>query len=196
MIADDQDTDRAGIAALLENRPDIQVVGYADTAASVLPQAHRLKPDVVLVDLSWNGNENQGSAIITKLRQAIPDLHIVALTNYPHLIAAATEAGAEYAVTKAYTRAQLVSLILGVCGQPVVDKVEVAEDTDVLTEREIEVLNYIAAGKLDKEIARELGRSTNTVKHHVANIYRKLGASNRAEAVKKGYQLQLLHSDE
>lgn len=195
LIADDQETDRAGVNALLEHRTDIKVVGTADTAASVLPAAQELKPQVILIDLSWNGNEHQGAAIIKKLKQALPDVHVVAFTNYPYLIRDALDAGADDAVTKSYTRDQLLSLIHGVCGQSVSARAKVERETDELTERELEVLQFIALGKADKEIARDLGISTNTVKHHITTIYRKLDAVNRAEAISKGYQRHLIQNN-
>ena len=195
LIADDQETDRAGVNALLERRSDIEVVGTADTAASVLPQAEKLKPQVILIDLSWNGNEHQGALIIRKLKQALPDVHVVALTNYPYLIRDAVEAGADYAVTKSYTRDQLLSLIHGVCGEAVSEKAKVAHETNELTQRELEVLQYIAEGKADKEIGHELGISINTVKNHTTNIYRKLDVANRAEAISEGYQRHLIQNN-
>jgi DNA-binding NarL/FixJ family response regulator len=192
LIADDQATDRAGIEALLAHRPDIAVVGLADSAASVLPQAQKLRPEVVLIDLSWNGNERQGASIIKKLKQAMPEVLVVALTNYSALISDALDAGADDAVTKTYTREQLVSLIRGVSGQALVEKPKDNREAAELSERELEVLHHMAEGKADKEIAYEMGVSTNTVKHHVSKIYQKLGAANRAEAIAIGYQRHLI----
>lgn len=164
----------------------------ADSAASVLPQVQKLKPEVVLIDLSWNGNERQGALIIKKLKQAMPELLIVALTNYSYLISAALDAGADDAVTKSYTREQLVSLIRGVSGETLVERAKDERETKELSARELEVLRHIADGKADKEIAHELGISTNTVKHHISNIYHKLDAVNRAEAIARGYQRHLI----
>jgi DNA-binding NarL/FixJ family response regulator len=192
LIADDKELDREGVKALLHNQPDIEIVGTADSTTSVAPLVRQHQPDVILLDLHWHGNRRAGEQIIHEVRAVSSDVRIIAHSQYPELVEAADAAGADVAVTKTYDRGQLVSLIRGAVGQaPQLPPTAVDED-HALSERELQVLGCIAEGDTDRAIATKLNIATNTVKRHVANIFRKLDVQSRAEAVNRAHNWGLL----
>ncbi len=117
LIADDKELDREGVKALLHNQPDIEIVGTADSPTSVAPLVRQYQPDVILLDLHWHGNRRAGEQIIHDVRGVSHTVRIIAHSQYPELVEAAADAGADVAVTKTYDRGQLVSLIRGAVGQ-------------------------------------------------------------------------------
>jgi DNA-binding NarL/FixJ family response regulator len=192
LIADDKELDREGVRALLHNQPDIEIVGTADSPTSVAPLVRQHRPDVILLDLHWHGNRRAGEQIIHELRRVSSTIRIIAHSQYPELVEAAAEAGADVAVTKTYDRSALVSLIRGSVGQAPQPVVTGGEDDRNLSDRELQVLACIADGDTDRAIAAKLNIATNTVKRHVANIFRKLDVQSRAEAVNRAHNWGLL----
>ncbi len=192
LIADDKELDREGVKALLHNQPDIEIVGTADSPTSVAPLVRQHQPDVILLDLHWHGNRRAGEQIIHDVRGVSTTVRIIAHSQYPELVEAAVEAGADVAVTKTYDRGQLVSLIRGSVGQAPQPHPTVVDEDRTLSERELQVLACIAEGDTDRAIAARLSIATNTVKRHVANIFRKLDAQSRAEAVNRAHNWGLL----
>lgn len=192
LIADDKELDREGVKALLHNQPDIEIVGTADSPTSVAPLVRQYHPDVILLDLHWHGNRRAGEQIIHDVRGVSHTVRIIAHSQYPELVEAAAEAGADVAVTKTYDRGQLVSLIRGAVGQVPQQHPAVVEEDCTLSERELQVLACIAEGDTDRAIAAKLNIATNTVKRHVANIFYKLDAQSRAEAVNRAHYKGLL----
>jgi DNA-binding NarL/FixJ family response regulator len=192
LIADDKELDREGVKALLHNQPDIEIVGTADSPTSVAPLVRQHHPDVILLDLHWHGNRRAGEQIIHDVRGVSAAVRIIAHSQYPELVEAAAEAGADVAVTKTYDRGQLVSLIRGSVGQAPQPPPPVVDEDRTLSDRELQVLACIAEGDTDRAIAARLNIATNTVKRHVANIFRKLDAQSRAEAVNRAHNWGLL----
>lgn len=194
VIADDQSIDLAGVKALLRDVQGIDVVGEADIATKVSSVVSELKPNVLLLDLKWHGNSRMGLRLIEEVRQNSPEVKIIAQTNYENLVDEALDVGANAAVTKSYSRDRLVHLIQGVCGAvPAMTNTPNTSRSE-LTDREMQVLRLLAAGKTDKEIGRDLGISSNTVRRHVTAIYEKLQVSGRAQAVQRAYQMRLVTS--
>ena len=188
IIADDQPTDRAGMQTLLSDREDIVVIGLAELSASVLPVIRQLNPDVVLLDMQWHGNKMTGVRLIREIKAEKPEVKIIAVSNYPELIAEASASGADEAVGKTYDAEELAALIHGVCRHSLPPprntlREILFDDTDKPTQRELDILRLISLGQTDKSIGLELGISSNTVKHHVSNLFIKLQARSRAEAV-------------
>jgi DNA-binding NarL/FixJ family response regulator len=199
LAADDHPVVRMGIAAMLANEPDLEVVAEAGNGAEAVAlfQAHR--PDVVLMDLQMP--EVGGVAAIRAIRDLDPDARVVALTTYDGDadIHRALSAGACAYLIKDTLVEQLVAAIrAAAAGKRVIPApvaVKLAEFTPRadLTPREQEVLQHVARGLGNKEIAQAIGRSPETVKAHLESIFQKLGARDRAHAVTIALQRGFIH---
>ena len=198
VIADDTDIAREGMRRILATEADIEVVGEGATVHETIQKVHDLRPDVLLLDLKWFGDESAGIDAVRRLGSEVPETKIVAITVYPHLIERARGAGAVAALEKEVPKRQLIEEIRSVHAVPspppassqvVTPSSPPVED---LTKRELEVLALLAEGKTDKEIAYDLGIAESTAKNHVSNILGKLNVPNRAGAVAAGYQLGLI----
>ncbi|GAA4457804.1 MULTISPECIES: response regulator transcription factor [Novipirellula] len=195
LIVDDHEIIRVGIALLLEGT-DIEVAGEATTAAEALSQVEAIKPDVVLLDIRMEGGD--GLNALGRIKLDHPDLPIVLFSAYdnPTYIARAVALGAAGFVLKSAGRERLTeALKLAVSGESAWTREELrrvtgalatprlSQDIEVpLTQRESEVLRQMALGLTNKEIAKMLGISYETVKEHVQHILRKIGVSDRTQA--------------
>jgi len=195
-IADDQDIILEGMQRILGSQPDIEIVA----ATSVLPEAENevrmLRPDVLLLDVKWHGDEQAGIDAIRRLRRDVPETRIVAITVYEHLIREAKQAGAHAVVLKSISRRQLVEEIRHIYRQPAVPipgvTNEIVPVPETLSARELEVLKLLAEGKSDREVAMVLSIAESTAKNHVSSILGKLGVANRAAAVSLGHRRKLI----
>jgi len=202
LTADDHPIVRAGIAAMIANEPDIDIVaeGRDGAEAVALFEAHR--PDVVLMDLRMPRVD--GVAAILAIRAIEPNARVIALTTYDGDadIHRALSAGAGAYLIKDTMVEQLVAAIrLAASGKRVIPPdvaTRLAEFTPRadLSAREQEVLRHVANGLGNKEIARALGRSADTVKAHLESIFEKLGARDRTHAVTIALQRGIIHLDE
>jgi two-component system NarL family response regulator len=202
LTADDHPVVRAGIAAMLANEPDLVVVAQATNGeeAVALFEAHR--PDVALIDLRMPRLDGVGA--IQAIRAIDPGARLVALTTYEGDadIHRALSAGACGYLLKDALVAELVDAVrAAAAGKRVIPPAvatRLAEFTprDDLSAREREVLLYVARGLSNKEIARAIGRSAETVKAHLDSIYQKLGARDRTQAVTLALQRGIIHLDE
>ncbi len=176
----------------------MEIVGEGATLHETIQKVHELRPNILVLDLKWFGDEHAGIEAIRRLASEVPETKIIAITIYPHLIEPARSAGALAALTKEVPKQQLIEEIRGVYAlpppPPPSPQVVTPPTTPVeeLTERELEVLALMAEGKTDKEIARALGIAESTAKNHVGNILGKLSVPNRAGAVAVGYELGLI----
>ena len=200
IIADDQDIAREGLRRILANIPEFEIVEMATVLPDVIKKVNDLKPDILLLDLLWLGDELAGIETIKRLGHEVPETKIIAITVYKHLIELARNAGAKAAVTKDIPMRQLIEEIKGIYYLPstsewsednVIDKEKI---NPKLSQREVEVLRLLAEGKSDKEISRLLGISESTAKNHVSKILHKLETANRASAVAIGYQKGLIQT--
>jgi DNA-binding NarL/FixJ family response regulator len=194
LIADDTDIAREGMKRILAAEDDIKVVGEGATMHETILKVHELRPDVLLLDLQWFG-DNAGIEVIERLVSEVPETKVIAITIYPHLIEKARNAGALVALTKEVPKQRLIEEIRSVYAVPPPPLPQVAPPSppvEKLTGREREVLVLMAEGKTDRKIAKALGIVESTAKNHVSNILGKLGVPNRAGAVAKGYELGLI----
>lgn len=201
VVADDHGVVRRGIREFLTDAGDIQVVGEADSGAQALELIDQHHPDVAVLDVQMPGGG--GIDVARHLRQRGMGLGILILTAYddPPYIRAAIDAGANGYVLKSSEADEIVEAVRAVCeGRDVRDArlsvppsalteaVQVAR----LTERERDVLSLAARGLTNKAIGFQLSISDRTVQGHLANIYEKLGAASRTDAVTRAAALKLI----
>ena len=206
LIADDQALVRAGFRKLLEAESGIDVVGEAEDGASALMAARRLRPDVVLMDIRMPRMD--GIEAARRMAADVPHTRVVILTTYDldEYVYQALRAGACGFLLKDAPPDQLVAAVrLAASGdallapaitrrlieefarRPMPDP-ELTAQLGSLTEREREVLVYLARGLGNAEIARELHVGEATVKTHVANVLQKIQARDRVQAVVFAYE--------
>jgi DNA-binding NarL/FixJ family response regulator len=189
---DDHPLLREGIAALVNNQPDMIVVGEASTGGEALQLYGQLQPDVTLLDLRLP--DMSGIDTLIALRSEFPDARIIMLTTFEGdvEIHRALQAGARGYLLKNMPPSELLDVIRQVhAGKkriPAAIASQLAEhmSSETLTEREVEVLREVAGGNKNREIANKLFISEETVKVHVKHIMEKLGASDRTQAVTIG----------
>jgi DNA-binding NarL/FixJ family response regulator len=202
VVADDQSAVREGLVLLLGTLPGITVVGQAEDGAAAVDVVAAAQPQVALMDL--NMPRCDGVEATRRIRAEYPQTRVVVLTTYSDddSIINALQAGALGYLTKDATRAEIGRAVqAAAAGQAVLDPevqqrllsaaarapAPAAEDEGDLTPRESEVLRLIAAGKSNREIARELFVSEATVKTHVNRIFMKTGSRDRAQAMHYAY---------
>ena len=192
LSVDDHPLLREGIAALIGNQSDMQLIGEASNGREALEQFRKHHPDITLMDLQMP--EMSGVDAISAIRGEFPDARIIVLTTYAgdFQVSRAFKAGARGYLLKGMLRQELLETIRAVhAGQKRLSAevaAEIAEHAtdDILTPREIDVLRLIAEGNANKEIAGKLSVTEETVKGHVKNILAKLGVNDRTHAVSIG----------
>jgi two-component system, NarL family, response regulator len=199
LCADDHPLIRKGIASILANERDIDLVGEAATGSEAVRLFRDLRPDVTLMDLRMP--DLDGIAATKAIRREFPDARIIALTSYDgdQDIYRALDAGVRGYLLKEAVHANVLHAIRTVQAGKRLMPSKVAERLTeyfpkfVLTPRETEVLALVADGLANREIAARLGTASGTVKIHVQNILDKLGAADRTQAVTIAIQRGILH---
>lgn len=190
LLADDHVLVRRGFRRLLDDDPDITVVGEASTGTEVIELARALTPQVIVMDVAMPGMS--GLSAMSAILKERPDAAILVLSMHSEqtLVRQALAAGARGYILKNAVDLDLASAIKRVAsGETVLDPSVnrpaplAGERTRALTPREREVLQHICDGKSNKEIAVALDLSANTVAVHRANIMNALGVHNAAELV-------------
>jgi two-component system, NarL family, response regulator len=189
LIADDHAVVREGLVAILNRQDDLIVVGEAANGREALEQWRKHRPDITLMDLRMP--EMSGIAAIDAIRAEDDQALIIILTTYDsdEDVYRAMRAGAKAYVLKDAYREELLECIRRVCRGQMFVSPEVATklanriSEEELTNRELEILTFLAEGKSNKLIARTLNISEGTVKTHVKSILEKLDATSRTEAV-------------
>jgi DNA-binding NarL/FixJ family response regulator len=189
LAVDDHPLLREGIAALIGNEPDMELVAEASNGREAIEQFRKVQPDVTLMDVQMP--DMSGIDALIAIREEAPEAKIIVLTTYggDALAMRAIKAGAQAYVLKGLVRKELLETIRAVNrGQKRIHPdvaVELAQHTgeSTLTAREIEVLSLVAAGNSNKRIAMCLSITEDTAKGHLKSILAKLGASDRTRAV-------------
>jgi DNA-binding NarL/FixJ family response regulator len=189
LTVDDHQLLREGIAAVLDSQEDMKLVGQASNGREAIESFRNLRPDVTLMDLRMP--DMNGIEAIAAIRSEFPNARIIVLTTYAGDVqaSAALKAGASGYLLKNLVRKELIETIRMVHSgkRRVLSEVAtgIAEHVadDALSEREVEVLRRVAAGKSNKLIAAELSITEGTVKTHMKSILPKLDASDRTHAV-------------
>lgn len=192
---------RAGTRRILEDERDIEVVGEAESGHEAIALAERTQPDIVLLDLSMPAGD--GIAAFPELRGVAPSARVLVLTAHDELayVRACARLGAAGFLLKSTAPHELVAAIRRVHAGGTVFAVPAAERpspherrAESLTARELEIIRLIASGQTNRETAESLHVSASTVEFHLRNIYAKLGASMRTDAVLIAQRLGWLDS--
>jgi NarL family two-component system response regulator LiaR len=202
LIADDHTLVRQGLQMFLRVNDDIEVVGEAADGRAAVEEAHRLLPDVILMDLLMPVMD--GISATAAIRHDLPDVEVLALTSFfeDNLVAEALRAGAIGYLMKDTDVESLGRAVLAAHGgqaslsHTAVDRlvraVQAPNAADHLTRREVEVLLLLARGRSNKEISRELSVGQQTVKTYVSSIFNKLNVQSRTQAAMRAVQNGLL----
>lgn len=201
LIADDHPVVRAGLLALIANEPDLTVVAEAANGAEAVALFDSLRPDVALIDLRMPVMD--GMSAMQSIFATHPEARLVALTTYDgdaDIFRALDSGACGYLLKDMLGRELVQSIRSAASGKRVIPAAvanSLAEFTPRvdLTAREVEVLQFVAKGLRNKEIARVIGRTEGTVKIHLKHLMAKLGVDDRTEAVTLGLQRGIIHLD-
>jgi len=203
LIVEDHQVVADGLAALINDQPDMHVIGQAGSVAESLTRAIELKPDLVLIDFRLT--DGTGADAAAGIRQMRPDTKLIFLTREDSDAArfAALEAGASAFIHKSRAAQDVVDAIRTVAeggslftprsiAQLLNSRREVEAQLERLTPREKEVLRLMAEGTSSREIAHRLGISYTTVRTHIRSLGSKLGVHSKLEAIVKARELALV----
>jgi two-component system NarL family response regulator len=199
LVVDDHHVVRQGLVALLNIMPGIEVVGQAADGAEAIRLYRELNPDITLMDLQLPGIS--GVEAIRRIRQEAPSARFIVLTTFDgdEDIYRALEAGARAYLLKGMTVDELTSAIKAVhagktrIAPNIAEKLAERMSGQTLTAREQDVLERIAAGRSNKEIASDLEISEATVKTHINSLLGKLGVGDRTHAATVAIQRGIIH---
>jgi two-component system, NarL family, response regulator NreC len=209
LIVDDHHLVRAGLAALIENEQDMEVVGEAADGLEAVEKATRVRPRVVLMDISMPGMD--GIEATRKITELDPSQHVLILTQYDHeeYVRRVVQSGASGYILKSSVVEDLRRAIRAVArGEqyfaPTVSKLMIEsyvrsatgqggqKSTIELTPRENEILQLIVDGHTNQQIAKKLHISVRTVEFHRANLTEKIGVRDTAGLVKYAIQKRMV----
>jgi two-component system response regulator NreC len=201
LLVDDHVVVRQGLKALLADEPDIEVIGEASNGREALDRLAELEPDVVLMDISMPGLN--GIEATRQIQQRYPDVRVVVLSMHANeeYVFQVLQAGASgYVLKQSDSLEVLTAIRAAVAGgsflSPPISRTVIedyvrraeargqADDLEMLTSREREVLQLLAEGRSNREIAEELSISIKTVETHRSNMMNKLGLGSKTELVK------------
>lgn len=199
LCIDDHPLVRKGIAAILSNEADIELVAEGGSGRDAVALYRQYHPDVTLMDLRMPDLDGIGA--VKLIRQEFPEARIIALTSFDgdQDIYRSLEAGVRGYLLKETVHTEILNAIRKVYSGKKLMSQEVAQRLTeyfpqvALTPREVEVLTLVAQGLANKEIAARLGTASGTVKIHVQNILSKLCATDRTHAVTIALQRGIIH---
>jgi DNA-binding NarL/FixJ family response regulator len=189
LCVDDHPIVREGIVSIIESDPALKIVGEAETAQQAIAAFHACKPDVTVMDLRLP--DRDGVDVIRELRKDFPGSRFVVLTSAEGDIdiRRALEAGAQAYLIKGVVRTELRQVIKTVYSGKrhvpanIAEKIAVHLSESILTARELEVIQLVADGLRNKEVAARLSISEDTAKMHLRNVMQKLDVNDRTHAV-------------
>ncbi len=197
LLVDDHEVVREGLRTLLSRRPGLEVAGGVGTVAEAISEAERLHPAVIVMDVRLP--DGSGIEACRNIRSANPEIQVLMLTSYAdeEAVVAAIMAGAAGYLLKDTRGAEVADAVEAIAAgrglldpgvtQMVLDRVRRSvvnepDPLDVLSEQERKILERIAEGKTNREIAGDVFLSEKTVKNYVSSILHKLDLSRRSEA--------------
>jgi DNA-binding NarL/FixJ family response regulator len=193
LVADDHPPLRLGLRALLERRPEVQVVAEAGDGETALAMLERLQPDVAILDIRLPRRD--GLALAREIRRRGWPIRILLLSAYDDeaLIREAMVVGVEGYLLKSEGLEAIAAAVQSVARGLTAFSPEILARArglperggEGLTEREREILELVAEGLTNRAIAQRLGLSPRTVEYHLGQIFQRLGVSSRAAAVKE-----------
>jgi DNA-binding NarL/FixJ family response regulator len=198
LVVDDHAMLREGVIALLAAETDIEIVGEASDGVEAVELYDRLRPDVMLLDMQMP--RQGGEATIRIVRERHPKARIVVLTTYDGDVQAsrALKAGASGYLLKSSLRHELLDTIREVnAGRrrvlpEIAQEIALRAGEEPLSDRELEVLRCVASGSANKQIARTLSITEDTVKTHLRSIFFKLDVKDRTEAVVQAVRRRII----
>jgi DNA-binding NarL/FixJ family response regulator len=201
LIVDDHALVREGLKEIIEAKGDMVVLGEADDSASAVAFATEWRPDVVLLDVEIPGDD--ATITVRRIRHLSPGSRVIILSMYdgPQLLQRLLAVGVHGYLLKSVHREQLVSAIRTSCADEGRIVLEVSRESlahalgpssGVLTEREREILELTAQALSNTQIAGRLCLSEATIKRHLRNVFVKLGAVSRIDAVNKALAASLI----
>ena len=205
VIVDDHPVVRDGLRGMLESQPDFEVVGEASDGEAAVRITNKVKPEIVLMDLRMP--EMDGVTALREIKASNPQIQVLVLTTYDSDadILPAIEAGASGYLLKDSSREELYTAIRATArGETVLAPAVAARlvgrmrapAEEQLSSRELEVLQLVAEGDSNSEIASRLHISQATVKSHLIHIFGKLGVSDRTAAVTVALRRGILSLDQ
>jgi DNA-binding NarL/FixJ family response regulator len=203
VLSDDHTLFREGLRELLSTDPDFEVVGEGATGDDALALVRRHRPDILLLDVEMPGLDTK--AVITELVRTNPETAVIILTMHdaPAILRDLLESGAIAYLVKSIAREELIAavrsvsrtrenVLLSVPRKTMASLERQQEQHTLLSEREFEVLQLVATAMSNAQIATRLFISEGTVKRHLTNVYAKLGAVSRVDAIKKAVRAKLI----
>jgi DNA-binding NarL/FixJ family response regulator len=211
LLADDQSIIRAGLATILNDQPDIEVVAQASDGREAVTLAQKLRPDVCLLDIRMPNLDGIEATRLLAGPDVIDPMAVVVITTFDtdEYVYGALKAGARGFLLKGASPDQLAHAVHSAAtGDALIDPAitgrllanfanqapaRPAQPLDLLTDREEAVLIAVARGKTNAEVGQELHISMSTVKFHIAGLMTKLAARNRVELAIWAYETRRLH---
>ena len=199
LVAEDHLVTRVGVTAIINLQPDMQVVAEASNGRQAVERYRKHLPDIVLLDLRMP--LMSGVEVAIAIRKEFPSARLIALTSYSgdEDIRRALAAGVQAYLTKDVLRNELLQTIRTVHAggtylpPPLAAILEMQSDASTLSKREIEVVELVARGLSNKQIAYTLDITKATAKNHVQHILQKLGTQDRTQAVTAAIQRGFIH---
>ena len=194
-VADDHGLVLQALRLALEPHPEIEIVGEAKSGSEVLPRVAETNPDLVLLDIRMPGLD--GLQVLDRLQKAYREIKVVMLSGVddPELATEALRRGAKAFLGKGIDPADVAPVLRQVFEGTLVTEsfgasgvAERAANEFGLTGREREILEQVAAGHSNKQIAADFWLSEQTIKYHLTNVYRKLQVGSRTEAARFAYE--------
>jgi len=194
LIVDDHAMVRFALTEAIQRHSDLTLVGEAENGRSAVALYRKLRPDVVTMDFKLP--DQDGDQVVAEIRAEFPEARVVLLSIFENSesIWRATQAGVLGYVSKAAKVAEVIQAIRSIAvgktyfSSGLEEKLAARQRQESLSPRELAVLELVAAGHSNKEIAATLNLSLSTVKLHLQNIFSKLGAQDRTQATAAAFQ--------